>query len=613
MRTASLLNFLVPLLCQIVSISSLVSNDPVLPVPLNVAVWTSNLQRLSTANLQKDLANILPRYFPVIEAGKPVHDIQLLLNYEIKTVPESFPLRYETFIKSMPFHANGFRMIMMDQLINFIQKEFEAEGFGSSFNQADIFSLPIIIINSEKVDRHMIVHSADRFGECTMSVLSSVAFLDLNAKVCDVTKAVSHESKHVRWSTPALSAPYPFTYLVSKSVTYDPTSRVYANYLTARIAAVVTSAVQAMSTGNLDWRPSHATEKIYCPIVILKNGDSDKNHSQPNLVSIQSWLQSILLPHQEVVLVSTDHYIDEHPQISVAIASSHMTFPASVLGNAEKSSTHLERIPFIDSNLLFHELTNVGDRLCNLLLHQTGHSEVLRDLLEAESITEAESHFITPKIKAGKSDLSSKEKSWRAAVVVPVFVISDMHIHHERLLSPANSVTGRNKAHPSARPDIPVQPLFNKDDAIAVDSDSSSVLILHSSEPIVSTFSPHTKSWRENDLSDLDSLIAEGLTRALTGFHSPHAQMSQTLDIIDLTWTHGPHPFSPFGHLSSTSPTSEHSVLSTSIRRGIAIARAHRVMQRSISVSQRAAAIEAEIADAFRYLHSLHGSSRQVT
>ena len=610
MAVASPLCFLVYLFCQFFSISSLVSNDPVLPVPLNVVVWTSGLNRILPAALKTQLEIILPRYFPAIEAGKPMHDIQLLLNYEVNIVTDSFQLNYETFIKTTPVHTNGFHMILIDQLTSFLQEEVKAGALGSSLNQADIFTLPILILNTEKVAKHMIVHSADRVGECAMSVLSSVAFLDLNAKVCDVTKSVSHESGLVRWSTPALSAPFPFTYLLSKEAAYRPENQVYSNHLTARIAGLVTSAIQVMSTGNLNWRPSHATERIFCPIVIMRNNNSGTINAQPDLIAIQRWLKSILLPHQEVVLVSTDHYIDEHPQISVAIASSHMTFAASVLGNLERPDAHVERIPFIDTNLLFHELSNVGDRLCDLLLHQTGHSEVLNALLESESIREQESNLTAPKIKAGRSDLTSKEKAWRAAVIVPVFVISDLHIHHERLLSSATS--GRQSAHPSARPDIPVQPLFNKNEAIAIDSDSSSVLVLHTSESVVSTFSPHTKSWKESDLTDLDSLIAEGLTRALTGFTAPHAQLSEPFDIIDLTWTHGPHPFSPFGHLSSTSLDSEHSIFSTSIRRSILIARAHRAMQRSISVSHRATAIETEISDAFRYLHSLHGSSRQV-
>ena len=368
---------------------------------------------------------------------------------------------------------------------------------------------------------------------------------------------------------------------------------------------MVTSAIQAMSTGNLRWRPSHTTEKIYCPIVVLRNGIAAYNEeAHPNIPALESWLQSIVLPHQQIVLMTSVHYIDEHPQLSVAIASAHMTYATTVLSG---STSHVEKIPYIDSNLLFYGMASVGDKLCDLLFHQTGHGEALRILQQELDIEDS----MGPRIKVGHSDHTSKKKAFRTATVVPVFVIGDLHIHHERHLTA--STTGKSKIaehFPSALPEIPVQPLFDKDSLIAVDSDSSSVLVLHSSEGSVNTFSPHTKSWRGTDLSDLDSLIAEGLTKALTGFSAPHKQREGT-DLVDVTWTHGMHPFSPFGHLSYE-PEAYHSLFSTSIRRGILIARAHRLMQRAISISHRSAGIEAEIADAFRYLHSLHGSSRQV-
>lgn len=588
----------------VIGINCLVSNDPVLPVPLNIAVFTAGLGRVSPAELTNDLKNILPRYFPATEGRAPVHDIQLLLNYEVNSASDSFLHRYEAYVKETPLNSNGIHIVLIDGLATFLQHEIERKSFASKFPLIDDFTLPIVIMNSERIERHIIVQSIELSEQCTMSVLSSVAFLDLSANVCDITKAVSHDSRQVRWATPAISAPYPFTYPNSNRPVYEPQSTAYSTHLTSRVAGLITSAIQAMTSSNLNWRPSYVTERIYCPIVVLRNGDAKGDMTVPNIPVIQSWLQSILLPHQEVVLVTTDHYVDEHPQLSVAIASAQMTYTTSVLGSVESSEKHVERIPFIDSNILFHELTSVGDRLCDLLLHQTGHGEALRNLLQMDEGKEN----IGAKIKVGKDDFSSKEKGARPAAVVPVFVLSDVHIHHTRHLGPS---VDRKEMHPTARSDVPLQPLFDKDQAIAVDSDSSSVLILHSTETTVNTFSPHTKSWRDSNLSDMDSLIAEGLTRALTGFNAPHTQLESS-DILDLTWTHGIHPFAPFGTIPTVGDM-RHSIFSTSIRRGIAIARAHRVMQRAISVSHRALSVELELSDAFRYIHSLHGSSRQVS
>jgi hypothetical protein len=590
-------------------VNGLVSDDPVLPVTLNVPVWIAGIPDVSPGFLTASLQNILPRFFPAAEGGKPIHDVQLSLNYEVRRTPDSFLQHYEAFILEHASTDDGVHIVFVDEIANFVRGEMEDDSnFRLSFPTFDIFTLPVVILDSKTIVKHKIVSNGEELDQCTMSVLSSVAFIDLSAVTCDITDMISHNAKQIRWATPVVSLPFPFTYLLSKKAKYEGSQQSYSNHLTARVAGLVTSAIQAMTTSNLKWRPAQATEKIYCPIVLLKNGLGIAGHEQlPNIPALESWLQSILLPNQEVVLITTVHYIDEHPQLSVAVASSHMTYAATVAATATIPA-HIEKIPYIDSNLLFHELTTVGDRLCDLLLHQTGHGEALRNLMQEEEVKES----IGPKVKAGRSDHTAKEKSWRSAAVVPVFVIGDVHIHHERQLNidTIDDISKNGEHFPAAIVDIPVQPLFNKDSPIAVDSDSSSVLVLHSTHHKVSTFSPHTKTWKQVVLSDLDSLIAEGLTRALTGFNAPHAQLEKA-DVVDLTFTHGTHPFGPFGQLPYE-PAQYHSIFSTSIQRGTLIARAHRVMQRAISISHRAAALDNEISDGFRYLHSLHGSSRQV-
>ena len=53
-------------------------------------------------------------------------------------------------------------------------------------------------------------------------------------------------------------------------------------------------------------------------------------------------------------------------------------------------------------------------------------------------------------------------------------------------------------------------------------------MVVHSSSGMVATFSPYTHVWRNRvDLTDVDSLIAEGLTRALTGLNAPYAQLQE--------------------------------------------------------------------------------------
>ena len=599
----SLLRTVLTISCLFLHSNCLISNDPVLPVPLNVIIWTAGLPEVSPDNLASSLKAILPRHFPVVEGNKPVHDVQLLLNYEASRAPDQFLERYEAFVAGRPKRDDGIHYIFVDELANFLRIEMDTGDFKASFPIFDTFTIPILVVNSQKIEKHAIISSSNTMEQCTLSVMSSVAFLDLSAKICDVSGSIAHHAKQIRWSSPQVTAPFPFTYVTSSKVAYTPTHEAYASHLTSRIAGIVTSAVEAVSTGNLKWRPAHTTQTIYCPIVLLVNGEPSADEHAPNIPAIENWLQSILLPHQEVILVTTVHHIDEHPQLSVAIASSHMTYATSIPATNDLAA-HVELIPYIDSKLLFHEIASVGDRLCDLLLHQTGHGESLRSILQEEK----SKVIIGPKVMAGKN---KKEENLSSAVVVPVFIIGNLHIHVERHLSEAEDGKTKTEEHfPSAKSNSAVQPLFDKDSLIAIDEETNAILILHADEKSVSTFSPHTEKWREIDITDVDSRIAEGLTRALTGFNAPHTQQQRS-DVIDLTWTHGMHPYHPYGSLPFQAETL-HTLFTTSIRRGVIIARAHRLMQRAISISHRASALGQEISDGFAYIHSLHGSSKQV-
>ena len=42
---------------------------------------------------------------------------------------------------------------------------------------------------------------------------------------------------------------------------------------------------------------------------------------EPNVKRIEEWVKSLLLPGQSAVVVSTTHYVDEHPQLAVALVS----------------------------------------------------------------------------------------------------------------------------------------------------------------------------------------------------------------------------------------------------------------------------------------------------
>jgi hypothetical protein len=243
---------------------------------------------------------------------------------------------------------------------------------------------------------------------------------------------------------------------------------------------------------------------------------------------------------------------------------------------------------------------------------------MLQNLIRAELLNNqtALAASYGSKIVRKKAEISAEDRLLKTAVVVPIFVLSDLHIHNERHLNThqagkgASRGSATDKTSAAAPKEPPVQPLLDKDTPVAVDTDSSSVLVVHASAGFVATFSPYTRRWRDDvDLTDVDSLIAEGLTRALTGLNAPHAQLQEAKDTVDITWTHGAHPFHPFGYLPPEAKSdSHHGVLAGASRRSILISRSHRAMQRADTSLDRFAALGGEIDRVRRFIHSVNWS-----
>ena len=77
--------------------------------------------------------------------------------------------------------------------------------------------------------------------------------MDLSAMVCDLTSIVHDSSDIVQWNTPRLDVPLPLVYAYDKAddktkwnklLKDDPNMK--KSHLTARVASVVTSAIQSL-------------------------------------------------------------------------------------------------------------------------------------------------------------------------------------------------------------------------------------------------------------------------------------------------------------------------------------------------------------------------------
>ena len=112
--------------------------------------------------------------------------------------------------------------------------------------------------------------------------------------------------------------------------------------------------------------------------------------------------------------------------LSVAVASAHMTYATLVdagggspLAGVVQEQQHVERIPYIDSAVLLRELTTVGDSLCNMLLKQTGHGELVHNMILTEMLnnqsTLVASYGTKPVRK--QAELAALEKSLKLSLI----------------------------------------------------------------------------------------------------------------------------------------------------------------------------------------------------
>jgi hypothetical protein len=110
----------------------------------------------------------------------------------------------------------------------------------------------------------------------------------------------------------------------------------------AELSSFVLSAVQHVFVGDIHWRNMHYAEKIVVPVVVFRNhrrfhplrqgGGASTLAAEGNdaaagpvidvqidLGEIETQLRKLLLPEQELLLVSGAHHLHDHHQLSTAV------------------------------------------------------------------------------------------------------------------------------------------------------------------------------------------------------------------------------------------------------------------------------------------------------
>lgn len=583
-------------------------------LPLQLNVWLigesgsdSDSQAFSS-DLKKSLESVLPSYLPTV-----VSEFEFDITYNIMMSNDDRVLEaYNSAFQSTERDHTGLYSVTASSLSDFLQQLLIDNELLPPSSDAStgvsVNTLPIwIVLPNDYLPPHQIW--SEDSDLCSQTFVGDILFVDLSAAACDMTKvaggraALAGSSAGDEWRT---AFPPPPTARLSPE-----SARVY---LLARLSNVITSAVKQFVVSSLAHRATHSAGRILCPVVFLTSRASAHEDVEDDLLThvslstkeiefITAWLESFLLPHQEVHVFSATHYVEDHPQLSLALAAAARSSPARACSSSSSSSGEAclppSEVAYLDSDNFLSELSKTGDSLTQRLLLDAGHG------VEGDLLMEVEALFQNFRVGAQKqAQQESKLQRWMGehdphhysrapqdgllsdrytaaherTKVVPVFVLSDIVALQAHVQAAAQRIFT----------DVP---LF--DQTSLVSCRKNVALVMHSTAYNTRVFEPNLRahaasgSWKEVDLSDPTLLIAEGLAGSLAGLRSPHFRSEGRLGAgaADFTWGLGSHPFSPFSHVSRdwrervSSPRFS-AVLSWAARRGVLVSRANAALHR---------------------------------
>jgi hypothetical protein len=415
------------------------------------------------------------------------------INYDVGTAPVSYLHQFESFLKENPLDSDSYIRVNMESLLTFLENwvhESEADSLG--FVEApSINSMTVVVLHSDTLPRHLIYK--DSPSSCIQSVFGSFAFLDMSAKSCPILLPLSLSSgRHVEFHTPLFHHPWPGTFSHDEFTRWSPlpTSDIIA-HRTARVSAVVHSAVRAFSVANVNRSEIRDTEHIFIPLIYIHNGDSSSDFDTPlfSTSDLNDWIRHIVLPTQKVTIWPVSHHAGDIAAVSIAMSKSQR-YKSSIVRLNGGAEFKVEA-PYIDAEALWKEI-------------QLSVSRIVSKLLQTEGLS---STYPT----------------------IPIVILSDFHFRPE---SAENGVPGH------------IQPLFSNKDFI-YRSSSGAILGLHSSDKSVKWFDRDDYTgigwWALMPTEDLNGLIAACAARGVSNLEAPHLQTTSVDGVIDTTWMNGRH------------------------------------------------------------------------
>jgi hypothetical protein len=318
----------------------------------------------------------------------------------------------------------------------------------------------------------------------------------------------------------------------------------------AHLAGLVISAVRHVFAPDAMYPHTPPSKKILVPVIVLHN----HNHFNPlypnkqysiDLKAIKEEVSKLLLPGQELTVVSGSHSIHDHRPVSMAVSKALRTDSVPEVSSAGQYVAQLK--PYLDSSILYRELKDSADVLAAGIMGASSvitkrtffNSEVPSrptvsedfDVDDAKDLTIAQQAQADGRPSAGKGALPLDPKAQfvrsHGVRVIPVYVLSLAGYDEDLLLDRQGLLS------------------VHQDCVIVLQTPTPSVKVPFRSEGQFLSAHPQQPTRH----------IVSGISTALAGLLPPYQRWSSPKGrlVDDYTWAVGHHPFGPFSNFTAVS------------------------------------------------------------
>mmetsp|Transcript_26422 Transcript_26422/g.43263 ORF Transcript_26422/g.43263 Transcript_26422/m.43263 type:complete len:856 (-) Transcript_26422:916-3483(-) len=280
----------------------------------------------------------------------------------------------------------------------------------------------------------------------------------------------------------------------------------------AQLSALSVSAVKYLFVPDTRFDVLELAEKVLVPIIVLRN-HQDFDPLQPgtpfyvDVANIEAEIKRLVLPKQEVTVISGTHYLYEHKHVALALARS-LRSDSTHETSGKAGRYAVKTRSYLDTASLAYEMTNAADLLAGGLIYATDPS--------------LESTFYNAQIQSQNEDTAQgKKKSKTVGTrVLPVYIFSLLGLEKDVLFDQNSLVYSSHEM------------------VMVLQTDATSIQL-----PYFSGNKP-----MEVDPRSSTRHVIAGVASSLGGVLAPYERFSPLHNkrVEDLLWAHGHHPFGPF-------------------------------------------------------------------